>query len=713
VGAKPYFAKLPEYSPELARALNERVTWWYSGLPSTWWYQTIRKLYQLRYGLPSDASPFDVSAVGAGGEQGELSQVHANLVGNLVHHAVTMTVSDKPSWKPAAANGDFNSQAQTLIAASVLDFEMRDKQLDRVLRQVAELALLQMAGHFSVLWNHTGGGVYEKPLPMVDELGQPRVGPDGAPLLSPVVYNGKLDVRAHSPLDVIFNLAKRDSDHSWQILKRPVNRYDLIARNPKLEERIMALAPDHEAILDFRTSRGQEFESEEVPLYTLYHRPSDAVPKGREVQFLGDRETIIFDGPSVYGDRLPLYRVCPNEMHGTAFGVSPARDIISLNIVYNMLLSTAITNNAQHGVANVAVEKDAGLVTRQLEGGEQVWEVNAGRQLPTAINLVNTSPETYQLAGLVKGLAEQFMGLSATSMGQASADMSGAYAALLDSKALQFASLFQASYAAGVADMGTAIVRLYKSFAKTPRPLEIIVGDDQKYLLPAFTGSNIGEVDRVVVETKNALQDTVSGKMQLVQQLIEVGTLQGPMAGRALMELYRTGTLEPAVSGPEREAMLIKSENAAIAQGQVPPVRNDDDHRAHLAGHKPVGGTPQARTNARLMWALDEHQLGHVRALASAIPEVQALLVASGQEPLPPLPPPGGNILAPPGAPGAAPGGPPGPGGGGVPNLAGMPQAGGPQMPKGPQMPVLPTTGERYEPPVVTPMAQAGGSGAP
>lgn len=692
---KPYFATLPEYSVELAQELMARVDAWYAVLPTTWWYQRAKKGYQLRYGLPSEASPFDVSTVGVAGDDGELSQVHINVLANLVHRAVTMTCSNAPTPKPVAANGDTQSQAQTLVAASVLEYEKRDKQFDRILRQVAETAFTLTAGEFSVTWDPKGGGLYDAGVPGVDAEGNET---------PPVpVYNGQLQVQPFLPWDVIWNLQRRDGNHQWKMTKSFINRYDLAARFPQQEEAILRLPCDHHSVTDFQLGKGQltnVYDSEEVPVWKLYHRPSESVEKGREVWFV-DAKTILFDTGGVYGLKLPVYRMCPNEMLGTGYGSSPVGDIVALQQVLNMLMSSAITNNANNAVANVIMEKGADTSMYEAANGMNIFEMTPGGVEPKSVNFTHTAPETFKLAEVVRGYMQDFLGMSDTAMGKVTGQMSGALAALLDSKSREFATLFQASFNSSVVDLGNATLDLYKRFAKTPRSLEIIVGDEQRYLLPDFTGAKIESVSRVTVEAGNAMLDTTAGRLELLDQMNKAGQVQGPVAVRGMFHLVRTGSWPEALSGPEKEEMLIKSENSQLARGMVPIVRNDDDHRAHLAGHKVLGNTPEAREDMALMAALDEHCLGHIRTLASPIPEVQALLVAMGQEPLPPLPPPGMPMLPPGAPPPGAEAGPPPPGGGGAegPPMNGPPPAPAPQdVPGGPsmpQMPINPSTGER------------------
>lgn len=716
-----YFAALPEYSNEFGAAIMQRADWWFEALPRLTWYQRAKLGYQLGYGLPSEASPFDVTQVGKAGATGELSQVHVNVLGNLKHRAVTQTVSNAPIPRPIAANGDHKSQAQCLIASSVLDFERRDKGFDRILRQVADAAFTLSSGEFFVGWDFRAGGQVDPgPIPGA---------PEGAIQPPAATYEGQLVVKAYMPWHVIYDLHRRDTDHPWKIRVDFWNKYDLAKRFPDFEEEIDGLEPDHRLIQEWRASQNQYMQTDIVPLYTFHHKPSDALEKGREAWVIAGGH-VLLDTAHVYGKKLPVYRMAPGEMLGTAIGHTPISDLVGLQQVLNMAISSAVTNNANSAVGNLSITDDTNLSTYQLEGGAWVWERATGTEKPEPINFTNTAPETYKLAELIRGYMMDFIGQSDTSMGKGTAQMSGTYAALLDAKTREFASLFQAGFNQAVIDMGNGTISCYQNFAKSPRALEIIVGEDQRYLLPEFTGQDIKDVSRVTVETQNAMQDTTSGKMELVNQLIAANALQGPTASKAIMSVYRSGNLQPALSGPEQTEMLIKAENAELSRGMVPPVENDDQHVQHILGHATVKGTPQARRDPKVKGAVDAHTMGHVRALLGQpqenagvpVPDVLALLFATGQQPinlaalgfpvpLPgSMPPPPG--MAPPGGPppagaGGPPGGPPGP-----PHASGPPpgqpgptgQPGRDGMPGMPRMPKNPANGQPAEQPVPPPM---------
>lgn len=671
---RPYFASLPPYSAELARELMAKVDRFYTMLPQSRAYQRARRVRQLYYGLPGEASPFDVSVVGATGEAGELSQVHINRLHHLGQRIITMTVGDDFGWQPEAANGDSASQEEAIVANSVLEFEKRDKRLRRYMRTLAEMALLDSEAWGLVRWDAQAGEKYD-----VDPLTQ-------AP-----VREGKLRVTAHPFFRVVINTSRHDAAHSWVIVTEFVNRYDLAARYPTHAERILRLGADHRLILDWRrVARGYEDDdTEEVPVYNLYHRPSPAVPLGREVVFV-DSQTVLYDGPSVWGEGLPCFRLAPGDMLDTPFGSTPMVDITSPQQVLNMLVSSAVTNNANGAVVNVVAPRAANLNVTQLEGGQQYWEYD-GDAKPEPLTLTNTAPETFKLAEMMGEFMNELMGMNSVSLGAGSPELSGAAMALLDSKTQQYAEGFIAAVNEAKEDLGTAILDRYRRFAKTPRRLELIVGNGRKRLLEDFVGQKLGSVSRVTVKVRSALTDTVAGRMDLAEKLIAMGALK-PTDAPKLISILRTGQWDTILEGQEREELLIAEENEQLRLGVTPPVDVTDPHLQHLLGHRPVGASTEFRMDeggqpTAAMMAYTAHQQMHIDALRMTDP---GLLQVLGQPVIPPpmVPPP---PVGPDGAPLP-------PDAGAAPESSGEPAApgemldpnAGPDLPNMPQMPDLP-----------------------
>jgi hypothetical protein len=441
-------------------------------------------------------------------------------------------------------------------------------------------------------------------------------------------------------------------------------------------------------VLDWRPDElAKKGDHEDIYLYKLFHKPTEAMPEGREAWFI-DAKTILFDGPTPYGQKLPVFRMCPGEMIDTAQGATPLTDLLALQDMLDMLYSAALTNNANNAIARILVHEDSGLNSGLLQGGgAEVLEGNWDNefQKPSTLQLTHTAPETFKLIEQVKADMKEKIGLNDVALGQADPQLSGAAMALLETKAGQLASGLMKGRRQLLEDIGNAIVDRYQRFAKTPRTLGEVLGKGRKAYLADFTGAKISKVSKVTVQAGNPMKDTNAGRLTIADGIRAVAKDAGaPMSVTDYQQVLDTGNLEPLFEADEAESIRIKSENEAIARGEVPPVLLDDPHDLDLKEHRTVMATADSRNDPKAVAAYRQHQAQHLAM------KNQLAAVMAGPPPAGPM---GAGGPVPPGA-GAPPPIPPGPGP--MDPASGAPPPG--PLPDLPQFPNNPQTGQQWSP---------------
>lgn len=661
---RPYFAAEPPYSPQCAARLMAIVDRWYDRLPFLRSYQRARTIRQAYYGLPSDASPFDAAIIGEMGRQGELSAINLNQLGVLGQRILSMTITDELGWQPVVQNQDAQSRKEAAVARSVLEYERRAGQLDRTFALNAETAFLDGSAFLSIRWDERGGDVYEKGL--VDPTtGQQR----------PPVYQGALRVRNHAWWRTMFDLYRHDADHDWVILVDYVNRWDLATRYAKgsdaLTQQILNLQREHTRVLMSQQERGWAISDDDaplVPVYTLFHRPCETLPEGREVVFING-STVLKDGANIYGKGLPVVRVAPGEWLDTPHGSTPLTNLTAPQAAFNMAVSSDLTNIANGAVSRLWLPPGPKPTRTVMEDGAEIFQSDAP---PQAINTVGSSPRTPEFAAFMSGQMAELAHMNPVSLGRQERAMSGALAALFDAKSREGISPFIRSYRWGVEAAGTQILRTYKACAKVPRALEIIVGKDRGYTLKDFVGQQIGSVDRVTVEARASMLDTTSGKMALLEALMQIPSfVQNPRAPEVVLAVHTTGSVDPLIIVPETEDILIQQENEWMRDGQLPPVRAEDDDEKHIATHRLLSLNPADRLDDALMSTLDQHLAMHRQNMAMKAGGMAGPPPSQGAPSAPPMP---ADDSAPQGI---------------------APVDAGPNGPNMPQLPINPATGER------------------
>jgi hypothetical protein len=413
-----------------------------------------------------------------GGEQGELAQLAVNHMKNIITHMKNMTLASRPSLDARAVNTDPKSLVQAQLGTGLLDYYLREMRLEKHIATAVETALVLGAGYIQIGWDTSKGQIVEED----EETGL-------------VVREGDLTFTTLSPFEVIFDLNKKSDDHDWMISIDFKNRFDLIAKFPEFEHEIEGLPGKDK--LEGSLVINQETSSDEIPIFTFYHKPTDTLPHGRQVVFLSS-DVVLTDQELPY-KRIPIYRISAGDVLGTSVGYAATYDLMPLQDAINTLYTSVFSNNVAFSTQNLYVETGSNLNMSSLSGGLHIIE---GLKKPEPINLLASNPETYQLISKLESLMETISAMNSVVRGNPEGNLkSGTSLAVVQSQAVQYISGLQNAYIQLLEDVGTAIIEVLKDYATEPRVVAI-VGSNNKAYLKQFKADDIQEINRVVVDCR-------------------------------------------------------------------------------------------------------------------------------------------------------------------------------------------------------------------
>jgi hypothetical protein len=543
------------------------------------------------------------------GEEGELVQMGVNHYRNIAMHLLNMTTANRPSIQARATNTDYKSMAQTILANSLLDYYMREKRVEKYLKKAAEYAIVLGEGYIKMEWDAKAGAL----IGHNDELNVD-------------VYEGDIRYINLSPLDVVRDSSREDDDHDWIITRSYKNKYDLAAKYPELENELMGIqnkSDDYNNFFDVY----QQQESDLIPIYEFYHRRSDAVPDGHYMLFCSE-QTIMHTGPLPYRD-IPVFKITPSNFIGAPYGYTSMFDLLPVQEGVNSLYSVIMTNQNAFGVQNVLVPHNSNVQVSQIAGALNIIGYNPQYGKPEPINFTNTPAEIFNMIERLENTMETLSGINSVTRGNPEASLkSGAALALVQAQAVQFASGLQQSYVQLVEDVSTATIKLLQDFAESPR-VAAIAGKANRSYMKQFTGNDLSNINRVIVEISNPLSKTTAGKLEIANQLIQMGLIKNV---DQYFTVLNTGRLESMIEGEQAELLLIRAENEKMMDGTIVPVLALDNHMTHINEHKVLFADPDLRMNPELMQRVLDHIQQHVVALKTTDPE---LLQITGQQPLP------------------------------------------------------------------------------
>jgi hypothetical protein len=302
-----------------------------------------------------------------------------------------------------------------------------------------------------------------------------------------------------------------------------------------------------------------------------------------------------------------------------------------------------------------------------LGGGLNIIE---GLEKPEVLQLLGTSPQSFQLITMLENLMETLSGINSVTRGNPEANLkSGTSLAMVQSMAVQFISGLQQQYVCLLEDVGTGLINILKDYATTPR-VASIVGKSNKAYLKTFQSEDLQEVNRVIVDVGNPLAKTTAGRMEIAQQLMQMKPDEFSVS--QFIQLINTGNLDVITDRSTKKLNQLEMENDRLMAGTPVKAFAFDDHIEHIKEHTSLLDDPDIRDNDELNAAVLQHIQEHVDLSRNTDPAVQQAL---GHQVLPPLPPPPGPV--------DAQGNPLPPDQGAGPQVPGAPQA-GPVLNQGP-----------------------------
>ncbi|MCI0564340.1 MAG: hypothetical protein MN733_38195, partial [Nitrososphaera sp.] len=490
-----------------------------------------------------------------------------------------------------------------------------EKNLPELRQDLIENAFIGNESYIWTPWNFHKG----------DIVGQ---NPDGT-----AKFSGDVDPQILPAFQVARDIFSPKGTQQWAIITTYVNKYDLAAQYmsvPELYEKVCNIprstvpgywGPNMQRLLNTN--------EDIVPVHVCYHERSPACPSGLEVMVL-DRDCILPAAPLGY-DRIPLFRCSVSDVVTTELGYSSLNDILGLNDALDSLVSTVLTNQMFSGVLNLVNRSGNGFDVQSL--GTAMNLITVDKDPPVALQMPSVSPDVFNTIGMITQWMQQILGQNPVSLGQVdpSSRLSTQSMSILEQKAVQHMSRLASSTTKALEGAMSSMLQSYQRYVDTPRVMRIL-GSSGKTHVFSFTGADVENIDRVMVDSSNPALDSTAARYDLAMIGLQTGAIRNlPQAA----EVLTTGTIKPATDGPMNIAIGVQKENEMLMRGEVPLVSVIDDPMYHVQSHAYQAALPEVRDNPKIMMAHMEHLTQHLSVGRSVPPELAALL---GHTPIPPIP---------------------------------------------------------------------------
>lgn len=541
------------------------------------------------------------------GDSGELIRVDCNQARSLIRSMVNLVSSDRLAFETIALSNSESTFACTRVAKSIVEDVVTRKNIDKLQDLAVEKFLVYGSSFYVCKWNTA--------------LGEPYVKDDKGSTL----FTGDVDIQVKSPNEVLFDINCKDwNDVEWVIVRQRMNKYTIAAQYKKFAAKLEDLV----SMMDEEGGLANNGISEDmVEVLEFYHKPTPALPEGRMVVFIND-EIVLFDGKNPYKS-LPVVPCIPTQMGDTIRGYALYSDLLPLQEMLDNEISSISSNHAAFGVQNVLIPRSCGMSIDEI-GSLRLISYEAEGGVPSPLNLVQSSPELFKMIDVYKQNMMEISGINSTVRGAPPAGLtSGVAIATLSANSIKFASTYIKSSQIALEKLMEKVVEQFKLFATAERALAIL-GANNSYITLRFTNADIETISHIKMRTKNALSDTISGRIEIAQNLLNSGLITNPQDYLKVLETGELGVLTDEMS---TEDDLIQSENEEIRNGNQVQAIIWDDHVTHISKHKMLLNNPIIRRESGIVGLVLAHIDEHLSLIEQGDPRILELAMSDSLSP--------------------------------------------------------------------------------
>lgn len=559
-----------------------------------------------------DPNSWDTSLVFEG-EQGELVKMLVPQARSLIRQTITLISSQKLAFKTLAKNTGKDVMSDVRLGDAICDATVEDQRLDIKGEELLENALVLGAGFTKTTWNTSAGSPFAQD-------------GDGS-----VIHKGGIEVSIHSPTDVYYEHKMGDwQKMDWVEVRVKMNKWDLIAQHPALEEEILKIATiqDSHSVNIYNNQSGME--DDYIYCYELYHKPTPAMPQGRML-FYATEKTVFYDGINQYGC-IPIEPCMPEKFSGSFLGVPAFSSLMPVQEMMDICFSAIGTNNANLGVQNVMSPRGAAVSVEQIEGMNWIsytpQNIPGGGE-PKALQLTQSAPETFKFLDVLHSHLQQLANSSPALRGNPPPGVtSGTAFATLSANAIEFMKGTSKAYFNCMQKTMWHAINATQKFAKIPQEV-VMKGKNNMAQTREYTGDDLKNIHSISITLQNPIMQTLAGRIEVTDKLMQSGMLKTPQDYFTVMD---GGDVKSLTGNETTETDLVEAENEMLSEGEEVLALWSDNHPYHVRKHKKLLDDPNVRLYSDKIEAIQNHILEHGRLAKETDPFLYGM-AQTGQMP--------------------------------------------------------------------------------
>jgi len=568
------------------------------------------------------------------GSQGEQVGANINHFRNLIQHILSIITQHKILIETQAVNVDRESIEQARLGDSVLESYVQKDRIDRFMKRALEHSMILLQGFVYTTWDYGRGEL----------LGEPEIDQETGEQTGEATFEGDIEICNPSAFDVANDPCVIEWDkNEWFIIRTWENKFNLAARFPDLAHEIIEVDYHQDGyeglFFHFDPTDRAGSITDLVPVFTLIHKPTPALPEGKKFSYVGDVPLDPVNNPYPWKG-LTLRRIVASESIMDGLGYSAALDLQGPQEIYNGETSAISTNHKTFGVQSIWMQHGDKPNVSEIGDGLRLIQ---SRMKPEELSLLATKPEVFQFRQEIGKDMENISGISGTVRGAPEANVkSGTAMALVDAKGVQFSAPLAENYHQLWEDVGADILYLVDvNMVDEHKRMFAVKGKHGRPSQYILEKGGLSKVDRVTVHAGSALARTQSGRLELANLYIKAGLIR---IGEELINVIDSGRLDPLLEAERAQIDLVRDENEKMMAQEFNMIAAmaTDNHRLHIREHQAILNSVELRMNVPQAGQVMAHIMEHIGQISD--PNVQMIQMILGFDPGMPMgpPPPGG-----------------------------------------------------------------------
>lgn len=520
------------------------------------------------------------------------------IVLNHLYDFVEQWVSRLTRYKPVVAiyptNSDQGAQDDAKICKDVLDHIWYYNRIDKTLMDFARLFKTTGEAFLFVEWDENKGDIHPTWL-LQRQLGQrvPLLGPDGLPILSeqgePMFIDKPVKIG-----DVRYRVVP-----GYHVFEQPVHRRDDIDWSIEWElqdiEYVKAKYPDKADQIRLGTSEGAFNDytidiakmKNQIVVYTLRHRNSEFLQKGRYVKFTLDAILENKDYPYLHGEQPYIYLGdidVPDSIRSLSFFrvLFPIQH--QLNACASLIYKSLVL------FAHPKIVMPNGTCEIQQLINEATIIGYDGGVPPTMMTHNPVSQDLFKYYDLLVETAEKLSGVFTMSRGNAPSGVRAAKALRVleeQEDKRSYSTVTKYNNEAMVENAKKTIQVAGQFYRDDDGRLARIVDKDNEYRIKKFKVASLQRPVDIRIQNSTSLSQSPSARLE---ELVELAGVQiqptSPISRSQFVNELDLGANEEFKDVVSRAYRCAKSENDDMIEGvPVADPTEDEDLVTHLKTH--------------------------------------------------------------------------------------------------------------------------------